>query len=58
MTDTSHWVTTSKHFGPDAADGGFTRVVHRPSGAGKSTIAELVAAQFEAPRRAMGAPRR
>ena len=47
MTDTSSWVTTSKHFGPDAADGGFTLWFTGLSGAGKSTIAELVATELE-----------
>ena len=48
MTDTSQWVTTSKHFGPEAADGGFTLWFTGLSGAGKSTVAELVAAELEA----------
>lgn len=47
MTDTSHWVTTSKHFGPDAAENGFAVWFTGLSGAGKSTIAELVAAELE-----------
>jgi adenylylsulfate kinase len=47
VTDTSNWVTTSKHFGPDAADGGFTLWFTGLSGAGKSTIAELVATELE-----------
>ena len=47
MTDTSHWVTTSKHFGPSGSDEGFTLWFTGLSGAGKSTIAELVAAELE-----------
>ena len=47
MTDTSNWVTTSKHFGPTPADGGFTVWFTGLSGAGKSTVAELVAAELE-----------
>ncbi|MGH2710306.1 MAG: adenylyl-sulfate kinase [Actinomycetota bacterium] len=47
MTDTSHWVTTSKHFGPEGSDTGFTIWFTGLSGAGKSTIAELVAAELE-----------
>ncbi len=47
MTDTSRWVTTTKHFGPEAAPGGFTLWFTGLSGAGKSTVAELVAAELE-----------
>ncbi len=47
MTDTSAWVTTSKHFGPQPAGGGFTVWFTGLSGAGKSTVAELVAAELE-----------
>jgi adenylyl-sulfate kinase len=47
VTDTSHWVTTSKHFGPQPAEGGFAVWFTGLSGAGKSTVAELVAAELE-----------
>jgi adenylyl-sulfate kinase len=47
MTDTSHWVTTSRHFGPEGSEDGFTVWFTGLSGAGKSTIAELVAAELE-----------
>jgi adenylyl-sulfate kinase len=47
MTDTSQWVTTSKHFGPSGSEDGFTVWFTGLSGAGKSTIAELVAAELE-----------
>jgi adenylyl-sulfate kinase len=47
MTDTSQWVTTSKHFGPKGSEDGFTVWFTGLSGAGKSTIAELVAAELE-----------
>jgi adenylyl-sulfate kinase len=47
MTDTSAWVTTSKHFGPSGSEQGFTLWFTGLSGAGKSTIAELVAAELE-----------
>jgi adenylylsulfate kinase len=42
VTDTSAWVTTSKHFGPAPADGGFTVWFTGLSGSGKSTLAELL----------------
>ena len=48
MTDTSGWVTTSKHFGPKPADGGFTVWFTGLSGSGKSTLAELLAEELEA----------
>ena len=47
MTDTSSWVTTTKHFGPSGSEEGFTVWFTGLSGAGKSTIAELVAAELE-----------
>ncbi len=47
MTDTSAYVTTTKHFGPEPAKGGFTVWFTGLSGAGKSTIAEGVAEEFE-----------
>ena len=47
MTDTSAWVTTSKHFGPGPADGGFAVWFTGLSGSGKSTLAELLAAELE-----------
>jgi adenylyl-sulfate kinase len=45
--DTSQWVTTSKHFGPEPKPGGFTVWFTGLSGAGKSTIAELLAGELE-----------
>jgi adenylylsulfate kinase len=47
VTDTSHWVTTTKHFGPEGSEGGFAVWFTGLSGAGKSTIAELVAAELD-----------
>ena len=47
MTDTSAWVTTSQHFGPAPSEEGFTVWLTGLSGAGKSTIAELLAAELE-----------
>jgi adenylyl-sulfate kinase len=47
MTDTSHWVTTTKHFGPEGSEDGFAVWFTGLSGAGKSTIAELVAAEID-----------
>jgi len=47
LTDTSNWVTTSKHFGPAGSEDGFTVWFTGLSGAGKSTIAELVAGELE-----------
>jgi len=38
----SHWITTSKHFGPSPAEGGFTVWFTGLSGSGKSTLAELL----------------
>jgi adenylyl-sulfate kinase len=38
----SHWITTSKHFGPAPADGGFTVWFTGLSGSGKSTLAEML----------------
>jgi adenylylsulfate kinase len=47
VTDTSAWVTTSRHFGPAEAGGGFTVWLTGLSGAGKSTIAELLCRELE-----------
>jgi adenylyl-sulfate kinase len=47
VTDTSAWVTTSKQFGPAEAGGGFTVWLTGLSGAGKSTIAELLCQELE-----------
>ena len=41
-TDTSAWITTTKHFGPEPAEGGFTVWFTGLSGSGKSTLAELL----------------
>jgi adenylylsulfate kinase len=46
--DTSAWVTTTKHYGPTAADGGFTVWFTGLSGSGKSTLAELLVDVLEA----------
>jgi adenylyl-sulfate kinase len=43
----SDWITTSKHFGPKQAEGGFTVWFTGLSGSGKSTIAELLCEEFE-----------
>lgn len=47
MTDTSAWITTGKNFGPGPAEGGFAVWFTGLSGAGKSTIAELLAEALE-----------
>jgi adenylyl-sulfate kinase len=47
VTDTSAWVTTSKHYGPTPAEGGFTVWFTGLSGSGKSTLAELLVAVLE-----------
>jgi adenylyl-sulfate kinase len=47
VTDTSAWITTSKHFGPEPADGGFTVWFTGLSGSGKSTLAELLVEVLE-----------
>jgi adenylyl-sulfate kinase len=47
VTDTSAWITTSKHYGPTAAEGGFTVWFTGLSGSGKSTLAELLVAVLE-----------
>jgi adenylyl-sulfate kinase len=38
----SNWITTTKHFGPGPADGGFTVWFTGLSGSGKSTLAEML----------------
>jgi adenylyl-sulfate kinase len=43
----SDWITTSKHYGPDPAEGGFTVWFTGLSGSGKSTIAELLCGELE-----------
>ncbi|MGH2675338.1 MAG: adenylyl-sulfate kinase [Actinomycetota bacterium] len=43
----AHWITTSKHFGPEPAAGGFAVWFTGLSGSGKSTIAELLSAELE-----------
>lgn len=43
----SHWITTSKHFGPEPAEGGFTVWFTGLSGSGKSTLAELLVEVLE-----------
>jgi adenylyl-sulfate kinase len=43
----AHWITTSKHFGPAPAAGGFAVWFTGLSGSGKSTIAELLAGELE-----------
>jgi adenylylsulfate kinase len=47
VTDTSAWVTTTKHFGPAPAKGGFTVWFTGLSGSGKSTLAELLVEVLE-----------
>jgi adenylylsulfate kinase len=47
VTDTSAWVTTSKHFGPAPAEDGFTVWFTGLSGSGKSTLAELLTEVLE-----------
>jgi len=42
VTDTSAWITTSKHYGPTPADNGFAVWFTGLSGSGKSTLAELL----------------
>ena len=42
MNVQSQWITTSKHFGPGPAQGGFTVWFTGLSGSGKSTLAELL----------------
>jgi len=48
VTDTSQWVTTTKHYGPEPAERGFTVWFTGLSGSGKSTLAEMLAAELEA----------
>jgi adenylylsulfate kinase len=47
VTDTSPWITTSKNFGPEPAEGGFTVWFTGLSGSGKSTLAELLVEVLE-----------
>jgi adenylyl-sulfate kinase len=47
VTDTSAWITTSKHYGPTPAEDGFTVWFTGLSGSGKSTLAELLVAVLE-----------
>ncbi len=47
MSETASWVTTRKHFGPAPAEGGFTVWLTGLSGAGKSTIAEILCEELE-----------
>ena len=42
MNVQSHWITTSRHFGPGPSEGGFTVWFTGLSGSGKSTLAELL----------------
>ncbi len=42
MSETSAWITTTKHYGPAPADGGFTVWFTGLSGSGKSTLAEML----------------
>jgi adenylyl-sulfate kinase len=42
VSDTSSWITTTKNFGPQPAEGGFTVWFTGLSGSGKSTLAELL----------------
>ncbi|HEX2032534.1 MAG TPA: adenylyl-sulfate kinase [Actinomycetota bacterium] len=48
MTDTSAWITTTKHFGPRPAESGFTVWFTGLSGSGKSTLAEMLVDVLEA----------
>jgi adenylyl-sulfate kinase len=43
----AHWITTSKHFGPSPAPGGFTVWFTGLSGSGKSTLAEMLVEVLE-----------
>ncbi len=43
----AHWITTSKHFGPEPAPGGFAVWFTGLSGSGKSTLAELLVEVLE-----------
>jgi adenylyl-sulfate kinase len=43
----SHWITTTKHYGPEPTEGGFTVWFTGLSGSGKSTLAELLVAVLE-----------
>jgi adenylyl-sulfate kinase len=49
VQDSPHfdWITTSKHYGGNPADGGFTVWFTGLSGSGKSTIAELLCEELE-----------
>jgi adenylylsulfate kinase len=48
VSDTSAWITTTKNFGPEPAEGGFTVWFTGLSGSGKSTLAELLVDILEA----------
>jgi adenylylsulfate kinase len=48
VSDTSAWITTTKNFGPEPAEGGFTVWFTGLSGSGKSTLAELLVDVLEA----------
>jgi adenylyl-sulfate kinase len=43
----SHWITTTKHYGPEPSEGGFTVWFTGLSGSGKSTLAEMLVAVLE-----------
>jgi adenylyl-sulfate kinase len=51
VSDTSAWITTTKHFGPEPAAGGFTVWFTGLSGSGKSTLAEMLVDVLERRRR-------
>jgi adenylyl-sulfate kinase len=43
----SNWITTTKHYGPEPAEGGFTVWFTGLSGSGKSTLAEMLVGVLE-----------
>jgi adenylyl-sulfate kinase len=43
----SNWITTTKHYGPGPAEGGFTVWFTGLSGSGKSTLAEMLVGVLE-----------
>jgi adenylyl-sulfate kinase len=47
MTEVQSWITTTKNYGPQPAEGGFTVWFTGLSGSGKSTLAELLLAVLE-----------